>query len=50
MPSSWRASGSSARGRVSELNRLLVYHVRDGELVECWIYDADQRLVDEFLA
>jgi ketosteroid isomerase-like protein len=37
-------------GRVCELNRLLVYNVRDGKLVECWIYDADQRLVDEFLA
>jgi ketosteroid isomerase-like protein len=28
------------------LNRILLYHVRDGQFTECWIYDEDQRLVD----
>jgi ketosteroid isomerase-like protein len=37
-------------GRVLEANRVLVYHVRDGKLAECWIYDEDQRAVDELLA
>lgn len=37
-------------GRVLEANRVLVYHVRDGKLAECWIYDEDQRAVDEILA
>jgi ketosteroid isomerase-like protein len=37
-------------GRAVEIERLLKYAVRDGKLAECWIYDADQRLVDEYLA
>jgi len=37
-------------GRVLELDRLLLYAVRDGKLAECWIYDEDQRAVDEFWA
>jgi ketosteroid isomerase-like protein len=32
-----------------ELNRVLLYHVRDGKLAECWIYDADQTFVDRIL-
>ena len=28
------------------VNRILLYHVRDGLLSECWIYDEDQRMVD----
>lgn len=32
-----------------ELNRVLLYHVRDGKLTECWIYDGDQRTVDAIL-
>jgi ketosteroid isomerase-like protein len=28
------------------VNRVLLYHVRDGQFSECWIYDEDQRLVD----
>jgi uncharacterized protein len=28
------------------VNRILLYHVSDGQLTECWIYDEDQRLVD----
>jgi ketosteroid isomerase-like protein len=35
-------------GRVLEVRRVLVYHVRDGKLAESWIYDEDQRAVDEF--
>ncbi|RQO61679.1 nuclear transport factor 2 family protein [Variovorax sp. KBW07] len=37
-------------GRAIELERLLRYAVRDDRLSECWIYDEDQRLVDEVLA
>jgi uncharacterized protein len=36
-------------GRTVEVNRVLKYKVRDGKLSECWIYDEDQRLIDEFL-
>ena len=32
-----------------ELNRVLLYHVRDGKISECWIYDEDQRNVDRIL-
>lgn len=35
-------------GRVLELKRVLIYQVRDGKLAECWIYDEDQRAVDEY--
>lgn len=34
----------------AEIERVLVYTVRDGKLHECWVYDADQELVDRFLA
>jgi ketosteroid isomerase-like protein len=34
--------------RVLELDRVFVYHVRDDRLAECWLYDSDQRAVDEF--
>jgi len=37
-------------GASIEIERLLRYRVRDGKLSECWIYDEDQRRVDEFLA
>jgi uncharacterized protein len=37
-------------GRTAEIERLLVYTVRDGLLCECWVYDQDQTLVDVFLA
>lgn len=36
-------------GSSHTLERLLRYAVRDGRLAECWIYDEDQRLVDELL-
>jgi ketosteroid isomerase-like protein len=35
-------------GRSVEMERMLRYSVRDGKLAECWIYDEDQRLVDEY--
>jgi ketosteroid isomerase-like protein len=37
-------------GRTVTLDRLLRYRVYDGKLAECWVYDDDQRLVDEFWA
>ena len=37
-------------GASAEIERLLRYTVRDGKLAECWIYDEDQRLVDEYWA
>jgi ketosteroid isomerase-like protein len=37
-------------GRPVSLNRVLLYHVRDGKLSECWIYDEDQRAVDAILS
>lgn len=36
-------------GLVAEMDRLLVYTVKDGQLAECWVYDTDQALVDRFL-
>jgi ketosteroid isomerase-like protein len=36
-------------GRIAEIERLLVYTVRDGLLSECWVYDQDQAQVDAFL-
>lgn len=32
------------------IERMLRYSVRDGKLAECWIYDEDQSLVDEYWA
>lgn len=32
------------------IERLLRYRVQDGKLAECWVYDEDQRLVDEYWA
>lgn len=40
----------SRDGRTAELERLLVYTVRDGLLDECWVYDRDQATVDSFFA
>ncbi|HEY5640106.1 MAG TPA: nuclear transport factor 2 family protein [Dehalococcoidia bacterium] len=34
-------------GHTLDVRRVLVYHVKDGKLSECWIYDDDQRAVDE---
>ena len=38
-----------ARGVVAELERVLVYRIADGCLRECWVYDADQAVVDRFI-
>ncbi len=38
------------QGRPIELERQLRYAVKDGKLSECWIYDEDQRWVDEVLS
>ena len=40
----------SRDGRTAELERLLVYAVRDGLLSECWVYDRDRATVDSFFA
>jgi uncharacterized protein len=37
-------------GEPIRLERLLRYTVKDGKLAECWVYDEDQRLIDEILA
>jgi uncharacterized protein len=37
-------------GATVEIERMLRYSVRDGKLAECWIYDEDQRLVDNHFA
>jgi hypothetical protein len=36
--------------RTAEVERLLVYSVRDGLLFECWVYERDQATVDAFFA
>jgi ketosteroid isomerase-like protein len=35
-------------GKTLEVNRILLYHIKDGKLDECWLFDDDQRAVDEF--
>jgi ketosteroid isomerase-like protein len=37
-------------GKTAEVERLLVYALRDELLWQCWVYDQDQALVDAFLA
>lgn len=37
-------------GRTAELERILVYAIRDDKLRECWVYDGDRALVDSLLA
>src|SRR6267378_3367696 len=37
-------------GHTAEVERLLVYSVRDELLWQCWVYDQDQTLVDSFLS
>lgn len=37
-------------GRKAELERVLVYTIKDDKLHECWVYDGDRTLVDSFLA
>ena len=35
-------------GAAIEIERMFKYRVRDGKLAECWVYDEDQRLVDDY--
>ena len=35
-------------GQRAELERILVYTIKDGELHHCWVYDGDQAVVDQF--
>jgi uncharacterized protein len=35
-------------GKQLEVNRIFVYRIQEGKLSECWVYDEDQRAVDEF--
>jgi ketosteroid isomerase-like protein len=37
-------------GKTAEVERLLVYSVKDGRLLDCWVYDRDQATVDMFFA
>jgi uncharacterized protein len=37
-------------GASVEVERLLRFRVHEGKLVECWVYDEDQRLIDTHLA
>lgn len=37
-------------GRRVELERVLAYTIKDGQLHHCWVYDSDQATVDRFLA
>jgi uncharacterized protein len=37
-------------GAAIDIERILRYRVRDDKLAECWVYDEDQRLVDEHWA
>lgn len=37
-------------GRKAELERVLIYTIKDEKLFECWVYDGDRALVDSFLA
>ena len=40
----------SRDGKTAELERLLVYSVKDGLLLDCRVYDRDQPMVDMFFA
>ncbi len=37
-------------GETREVERVLVYRVEAGLLAECWVYDQDQRLIDQALS
>lgn len=36
-------------GAAVEVERLLVYRVAEGKLAECWVYDADQAMIDRMI-
>jgi hypothetical protein len=37
-------------GRSADVQRVLLYRVVDDRIAECWLYDEDQALIDEFWA
>jgi len=37
-------------GMVADLERLFRYRIRDGKIIECWVCDQDQAIVDSYLA
>ena len=37
-------------GNAAEVQRVLVYSIRDDQLHECWVYDQDQALIDRLLS
>lgn len=37
-------------GSQVQIERLLRYRMHEGKLIECWVYDEDQRLIDELWA
>jgi ketosteroid isomerase-like protein len=37
-------------GRSADVQRVLLYRVDGGRIEECWLYDADQPLIDGFWA
>jgi hypothetical protein len=39
----------SRDGQTTEIDRVLIYTIKDNLLRECWVYDSDQARVDEFL-
>jgi uncharacterized protein len=39
----------TAKGQRVEVERLYLYTVKGEQLLECWVYDQDQRLMDELI-
>jgi len=39
----------AAKGQVVEVERLYLYTVANGQLRECWVYDQDQRQLDDII-
>ncbi len=37
------------RGEVADVERVLVYRVAEGKLHACWVFDAEQAVVDRFI-
>ncbi len=35
-------------GESTDVQRVLLYRVEDGRIIECWLYDTDQRQIDRF--
>ena len=33
----------------TEVERVLIYAVRDGRFTECWVYDSDQAMIDRLV-